>query len=244
MGAVGLAEAVEVPEGSFKVRDAERMIEGSLAVWAGDEDGWVVNVRQDQRENEQMVLGEIQEFVGQEGLQVQGRIKKVLPKRSGDSSYNPGEEWTSQIVILADDSGEAMLQLKDRKEDLGQSAVGKILRAESVMQERLGKKTGVAVREYDDDDGKHAKIVVTKSAILTIEGGTVLEAGSTGRKAEPRYEPVDPSKAAETAKAMMADLLAWASLQKAREDLQVLSLTSEDYRSIVISMFIKLSGGR
>jgi hypothetical protein len=200
-------------------------------------------------------LAELRGLVGTEGVNIAGRITYVGERKSGEGDYG---EWAMQKLMLEDASGELEVQLKNREEVLGQEAVGKVLLAESVMQQRLGKRTGVKVQDYEFEGRngpvRGTKAVITGSARLTLvphgsplpewaTAGASTTATSTGQPAGVRTTSRQPVSL-EDVQTQMASLLDWASLQAARESLAGLQLTSQDWQGIVSTMFIQLMGRR
>lgn len=192
-----------------------------------------------------MQLKDAKELVGTEGISISGTISKVGTKQGGEGEYG---NWTSQTIRIRDGSGELMVQLKNRPEELTASDIGKFFTADSVTQERLGKKTGVKIAEYefqgDRGEVSGVKAVVTLSAILSVVAGEgkATPTASKEATAAPTSRPsqITGSDIA-SAKALMQDLIDWSSLQAVRPEAANLNFNHEDWQKLVTTMFIRLS---
>lgn len=121
---------------------------------------------------------QVPDSVGLSGdLSVRGKIIRVFDKKSGSTvKYGP---WSFQNFVVQDETGEMMVCLKNRKEELSKdNDVGK--EVSIVAKETKNGVLGVKVEkeEYKDDKGVDQsiiKVIITGSALFSFEDGSQAE---------------------------------------------------------------------
>lgn len=133
---------------------------------------------------------QVAESVGLAGdLSVSGKIVRVYDKKSGTSDKG---NWSFQNLTIQDETGEATICLKNRKEEVSKDSVGKSISVSSNKTSNgiLGVK--IEKEEYKDKDGNDKssiKVIITPSATLTIDNASVA---STPQAQKPHEEPAEP----------------------------------------------------
>ncbi len=104
-------------------------------------------------------------------LTVSGKITRVWDRKSGIGDYGP---WSFQNIVVADDTGEMQVLLKNRKDELSSKDVDKTitLKCKETSKGIMGVKVEKESYTKDDKPVEVMKVVVTPSGIIELSGGT------------------------------------------------------------------------
>lgn len=183
-----------------------------------------------------MTVEQLRTNIGISGFDFKFKIDKVMRAYTGTGQYGP---WQLQNVVVSDSTGKIQVNLKNNLE-IPASAVGAVLhvRCKEVNGELKG--TSVEQESFTADDGSEKtsiKIIVTKSALVTIEG--LSGSGPTHHPNQPTNAPQIASNEAISGAIIEASTLlcsneASRALRSAVEN----GWTSEDVRAVAITLFL------
>lgn len=112
---------------------------------------------------------DVEKYAGIEGaMSVSGEIIRVFPKKSGDGEFGP---WSFQRIILKDETGEGVVLLKNRSEDMDKTDVGRFI--EICSKETAKGNKGVKIEKDSYTDKKTGE--KKESLDVVITGAAVIE---------------------------------------------------------------------